>query len=196
MNKTKIRFNFSIIVIVALIMLLLCSISTFFFSPNKVYALTNTGSAVKAGGGFELWDSNNNSFNNYVISDLANKLFGNENPIKYTKSMKDTQTDSYVIPASKINAKVGNTANGMVVKLGGMEWMVASLTIADKDGKENIVLTLYLANADEITILDSNEDNIKGHNAYSSSLSRYKLLTSGKWSLFNQAGENSFAEKW
>ena len=196
MNKTKIRFNFSIIVIVALIMLLLCSISTFFFSPNKVYALTNTGSAVKAGGGLELWDSNNNSFNNYVISDLANKLFGNENPIKYTKSMKDTQTDSYVIPASKINAKVGNTANGMVVKLGGMEWMVASLTIADKDGKENIVLTLYLANADEITILDSNEDNIKGHNAYSSSLSRYKLLTSGKWSLFNQAGENSFAEKY
>ena len=90
MNKAKIRFNFSIIVIVVLIMLLLCSISTFFFSPNKVYALTNTGSAVKAGGGFELWDSNNNSFNSYVVSDLAKKLFGNENPIKYTKSMKDS----------------------------------------------------------------------------------------------------------
>ena len=196
MNKTKIRFNFSIIVIVVLIMLLLCSISTFFFSPNKVYALTNTGSAVKAGGGFELWDSNNNSFNNYVISDLANKLFGNENPIKYTKSMKDTQTDSYVIPASAINAKVGNTTNGMVVKLGGKEWMVSSLTIADKDGKEDIVLTLYLADADGTSIFNSNANDIKGNNSYSNSVIRNELLTGGKWSLFNQTGENSFAEKY
>ena len=77
MNKTKIRFNFSITAIVVLIMLLLCSISTFFFSPNKVFALTNTGSAVQVGNGSELYNETTGTFNNLVIKDLQNKLFSN-----------------------------------------------------------------------------------------------------------------------
>ena len=124
--------------LIVIIVLLSSAITSIFIYPKQALALTSTNSAVKAGGGIDLWDNSTNSFNSYVVADLAKKLFGNENPIKYTKSMKDSFTDCYVVPASTINSKVGNPDNGMVVQLGGKQWMVTSLTIADKDGKENI----------------------------------------------------------
>ncbi len=162
---------------------------------NSAEALNSTGlsSAVKAGGGAELWDSSNNSFNKTVFNDLTNKLFGSDNPIDYIKTIKDTQTDSYVIPASTINTKV-SSSSGLVVKLDGKDWMVASLTL---DSSENVVATLYLAND-----LGSSEyyavsaEGTKGNNAYSSSTVRNHLLTNSTWALFNQKGENGFASKY
>ena len=147
MNKTKIRFNFSITAIVVLIMLLLCSISTFFFSPNKVFALTSTGSAVQVGNGAELYDKTSSSINKLVVNDLQNKLFKDiDNPINYIKNYVDTQTDSYILPSSVINSKLNNNAgndNGLVITIGGLEWMVTSLTLADYETnkKEDIKLS-------------------------------------------------------
>ena len=114
MNKTKIRFNFSIIVIVVLIMLLLCSISTFFFSPNKVFALTSTGSAVQVGNGAELYDKTSSSINKLVVNDLQNKLFKDiDNPINYIKNYvknsgsNKTHISNFIKGVSKIS-KYGN----------------------------------------------------------------------------------------
>lgn len=196
MNKSKLRFNFVVNIIVVLIVLLFCSIMTIFISPNKVFAHSNIGSAVNVGGGAELWNDSSNSFDNYVVADLANKLFGDKNPIKYIKSMKDTLTDSYVVPASIINAKVGNATNGMVVQLGGRQWMVTSLTIADINGKENIVVTLYLANSEGNIVFNNDASLTKGNNAYSNSELRNEILTNSKWDLYTQTGENSFASRY
>ncbi len=145
-----------------------------------------------AGNGAELWDSSNNRFNKTVFNDLTNKLFGSDNPIDYIKTMKDTQTDSYVIPASAINTKVGNDS-GLVVKLDGKDWMVASLTL---DGSENVVATLYLADDEgESTYYSVSNANERGNNAYSRSTVRNLLRTGSTWSLFNQTGENGFATR-
>ena len=190
MNKAKIRFNFSIIVIVVLIMLLLCSISTFFFSPNKVFALTNTGSAVQVGNGSELYNETTGTFNNLVIKDLQNKLFKDiDNPINYIKNYVDTQTDSYILPSSVINSKLNNNAgndNGLVITIGGLEWMVTSLTLADYETnkKEDIIVTLTLANPKNQVAYSNSSQNIKSTSAYSASNVRNYLLTDEEWKLF------------
>lgn len=167
----------------------------FSFAPKKdASALTSTSGAVLAGGGAELWNADDSSFNSDVLDDLVDKLFGDEDPTEYVKTMTDSQTGAYVIPASTINTKVGNT-NGLVVKLGGMEWMAASLTLAEIEEEENVVLTLYLANANGASQYYSNNSNVKGNNMYSRSIVRNQLLTNATWSLFNTTGEDSFAEQ-
>ena len=168
----------------------------FSFAPKKdASALTSTSGAVLAGGGAELWNADDSRFDSGVLDDLVDKLFGDEDPVEYIKTMKDTQTDSYVIPASTINTKLGNQ-NGLVVKLGGKEWMAASLTLADiGDEADNVVLTLYLANASGASQYYPNSTNTKGNNAYSSSTVRNHLITNSNWSLFNTTGEESFAEQ-
>ncbi len=195
MIKIKLKSNFLFAITIALILMLLCSVATFFISPTNVFALTNTSSAVKAGDGAELYDKSTGTFNKAVMFDLVDKLFGTNDPIQYIKSNKESQTDSFVIQAPTINAKVGNGENGMVVKLGGKEWMAVSLTIADKDDKESAVLTLYLANSDGTSIYYGSNSNVKGNNAYSRSTLRNHLLTDENWSLFNQTQENSFASQ-
>ena len=190
MNKTKIRFNFSITAIVVLIMLLLCSISTFFFSPNKVFALTSTGSAVQVGNGAELYDKTSSSINKLVVNDLQNKLFKDiDNPINYIKNYVDTQTDSYILPSSVINSKLNNNAgndNGLVITIGGLEWMVTSLTLADYETnkKEDIIVTLTLANPKNQVAYSNSSQNIKSTSAYSASNVRNYLLTDEEWKLF------------
>ncbi|MDE6566075.1 MAG: hypothetical protein K2L47_03275, partial [Clostridia bacterium] len=172
------------------------AIASIFISPNKALALTNTNSAVKAGNGAELWNSVSSTFNNVVLDDLVGKLFGNEDPVEYIKKYQDTQTGSYVVPASIINAKVGNATDGMTVMLGEKEWMVASLTLADIDGKnDNIIVTLYLADVDGTSQFYSSGTTTKGNSAYSRSIVRNHLLNDSKWSLFNQTGIESFASQ-
>ena len=134
-----------------------------FLPQQRVNALTSTTGAVKAGQGEELWNADEGGFNDDVLSDLVDKLFGDEDPVAYIKTMKDTQTDSYVIPASTINAKVGSANDGLVVKLDGKEWMATSLTLAEIDGEENVVLTLYLANDLGTSQYYTNSSNVKGN---------------------------------
>lgn len=193
----KVMRKHRLLLITALLAVIFTSVSLIVsFSPEKqASALTNTASAVKAGNGEELWDADSGDFDGEVMDDLLDKLFGDADPVEYIKTMKDTPTDSYVIPASTINAKVGNAANGLVVKLGGMEWMAASLTLAEIEEEENVVLTLYLANANGASQYYSNSNNNKGNNMYSRSIVRNQLLTNATWSLFNTTGEDSFAEQ-
>ena len=196
MEKAKIKINFLIAVIVVLIILLLSSIATFLFSPTKVFALTNTSSATAVANGVELFDDASGSFNSLAVVDLNKKLFAEKDPISYIKSNKDIQTDSYVIPASTINTNVGNEYNGLVLTLGSYQWIVSAITLTDSTtaGKEDIVVTLYMANSTNISsIYYSNNSDTKGNNAYSRSDLRNNLLTN---SSFAQFVSGSFAEKY
>lgn len=177
------------------LMIFLIVLMVAFLPQQNINALTSTSGAVKAGAGEELWNADDGGFNEEVLSDLVDKLFGDEDPADYIKTMKDTQTDSYVIPASTINAKVGNANDGLVVKLDGKEWMATSLTIAEIDGEENIVLTLYLANDLGTSQYYTDRSNVKGNNMYSRSTVRNHLLTNTTWSLFQDQGEDSFAQQ-
>ncbi len=171
MKKTIKKSYLFIAIITVMIMLLSSLVVGIFISPNNAYALSDTSSAVKAGNGAELWDADKGVFNNTVIDDLTSKLFGNENPVEYIKKFQDTQTGAYVVPASIINNKVGNVANGMVVTLDSKEWMVASLTLADIDGKnDNVIVTLYLADNLGASSFYNNGSTSKGNNAYSRSM--------------------------
>ncbi|MDE5617122.1 MAG: hypothetical protein K2I78_04965, partial [Clostridia bacterium] len=190
-RKRKIK---GIFVLSVLIILCLCvaSVLSFFMSQQPAEALKDTSAAIKVGDGVDIWNSANDMLNINVFNDLTTKLFGESDWLTYVKSMKDTDTDSYVIPASVINEKAGN-ANGLIVKLGGLEWMVSSLTLTN-DGNEDIVVTLYLA---DVLINTSrffrDTTSVKGHSMYSSSELRNTLLTSGDFQLFS-SGE--FAERY
>ncbi|MDE6967234.1 MAG: hypothetical protein K2P12_01135, partial [Clostridia bacterium] len=115
------------------------------------------------------------------------------------KNYVDNQTQANVVPATIINTKAGNPDNGMVVKLGGKEWMAVSLTLADiGEKKDNVILTLYLANPQgniAFNDINTSSGSVKGDNMYSSSGIRYNLLHDTNWQLFNQSGSNSFANQ-
>ncbi|MDE6967128.1 MAG: hypothetical protein K2P12_00595, partial [Clostridia bacterium] len=199
MNKAKLKFNFLVIVLITLICLLFGSIISAFISPNRALALTDTGksNAIKVGNSVELWNSDTNSFNGSVLNDLKVKLFGSQNPLTYIENKYDkseyTLTGSKIVTAKTLNSQVGKPEEGMIVKLGGMDWMVTSLTTTN-DGKEDIVVTLYLANPDksekvqfwkESTTSEPTIYGKKGENMYASSILREHLLTSEKWSMFS-----------
>ncbi len=172
---------------------------------NSAEALNSSGlsGAYKAGGGAELWSSY--GFNPFVISDLKTKLFGTEDPVHYIRTngagdynsygknspnTAERGTPYYVVPATTINAKVGNATNGMVVKLGGKDWMVASLTI-DNDG--NVVMTLYLADYLNSYKFNSSNSNTKANGAYSRSDMRIHLKTNSNWQFYSSG---DFASKY
>lgn len=186
--RTISKIVFTSVLIVVLVTAL------FVFAFNTVFALEDTNSAVKAGGGAELWDNEAHSFNQSVIKDLQSKLFGNENPVEYIENNYDQKefrlTNSKIIPATIVNAKVGSSQYGMTITLGGKEWMLTSLTLADTPSKKNnVVLTLYLSKDDGNTpyLDDGNgNDDIKGRNMYSSSAVRNQLLTQSNWTMFNR----------
>ena len=174
-------------------------------------ALTNTANAIKAGNLDDLWDSTNNIFKGSVLEDLEEKLFGDDDPVEFIKA-NDTEfstTGSYVVPASSstdstgakkigINEKVGDTTNGLVLKLGGMDWMAASLTLADVNGTtDNVILTLYLANPYKtISPFYNSESSAKGNNMYSASTIRSNLLTWSDLKLFSDDTAGSFASNY
>ena len=146
MFKTKVKLKYLVVIITAFIVLMTSAIVSIFVSPNEVLALTSTSSAIQVGNGTELYDSSNQSFNQESFEDLMYRLFNGQEPLSYVKSMKDSGTDSYVVPASTIN---GGNDNGYIVKLGGLDWMITSLTVTDSTTykKEDIVVTLYLADS-------------------------------------------------
>ena len=179
------------------------------FINNSAQALTpaNIDSAILAGNGAELWNSSTSTFNRTVLYDITNKIFGNLDHIEYIKTNGKHDWETYgsystnseagtrywVVPASTINTKVGSANNGMIVKLDNKDWMVASLTL---DKNNNVVLTLYLANAIDQTCFYSNTSS-KGDNVYSRSNLRYSLFTNSIWELFTDTEDiDSFANKY
>jgi len=158
-------------------------------------ALKDVTKAVKAGGGAEAWDSKTGTFNYAVLSDLKTKIFGTQNPVDYIKKSYDSITGSYIVQAPQINAAVGNAENGMVIKLGGLDWMVSCLTLADMpNSKDNVIISLYLCNPLDIkTKFYTSATETKGNSAYSRSILRKSLLTESTFSMFSSG---NFAEQY
>ena len=191
MFKTKVKLKYLVVIITAFIVLMTSAIVSIFVSPNEVLALTSTSSAIQVGNGTELYDSSNQSFNQESFEDLMYRLFNGQEPLSYVKSMKDSGTDSYVVPASTIN---GGNDNGYIVKLGGLDWMITSLTVTDSTTykKEDIVVTLYLADSIGTTRYWSSASDDKGTNMYSRSILRHTLLNDTR---LKQFVSGSFAEQ-
>ena len=213
MNKLRSRVN-SLIVVMTVIVFALSLIATAFFAfPADLSALTDTNSATKIGGGKELYNKDRGNFNIGVVSDFIEKLFGDEDPVQYIKTNGAVDWNTYgknspsalkddpyyVVPASVINNKIRNT-NGLIVTLNGLDWMVASLTLADTDnGKDNVIATLYLANNQGTSQYYSDSNNTKGNNSYSRSIIRNNVLLNKDnttWNMFSQGGADSFAEQY
>ena len=133
-NKIKKNIFHNETVLVSILIIVLTG-ALLIFSFKPVFALGSNNGAVQAGGGAELWNSSTNTFNPNVINDIKAKLFGTTNPVDYINSNYDAKefslSKSKVVTASTINTKVGNAQEGMVVTLGGKQWMVTSLTLAD-----------------------------------------------------------------
>ena len=158
--------------------------SIFGLHASPAQGVTNTDYATRIGDGAELWDEN--GFNDDVIVDLYDKLFGGQNAVDFIKTNGTYDYETYgknspnvemrdipyyVVPASTLNANVENDY-GLVLTLGGLEWMVASLTLADIDGKKDqVIATLYYANVSSrwyATHSPTQLTNVQGANMYSS----------------------------
>ncbi len=212
MNKS-VRQKTLIFVIIAVLVILSALVVLSVTPPNEAEALitSDISNAVQAGGGAELWDKNDDSFNPTVLNDMMNKLFGGVNPTTYIKNNGATDWSSYgknsptsdtaektkqywVVPASTINTKVGNATYGMVVQLDGKYWVVTSLTL---DTSGNVVVTLMLSNPIGSSYYSSSNANKVGNNMYSSSIVREQLLTNANtaatWGLFRSS--SMFAQR-
>ncbi|MDE7373271.1 MAG: hypothetical protein K2N18_04330 [Clostridia bacterium] len=147
----------------------------------------------KVGNLVDLYDTSTQKLNTTVGNDLVNKLFGSDDPVDYIKTNGAADFNTYkanypagmdpyyVVTSTQINSKAGVDDKGLVVKLGGLEWMVASLTLADVgpavDQKDNVIVTLYLANESaQKAIYNFSDSNDWGAPIYSSSSQRKTLL--------------------
>ncbi len=217
MNKLRSRVN-NLIVVMTVIVFALSLIATAFFAfPEDVSALADPSSATQIGGGAELYDRDRGNFNGDVVSDLVEKLFGDDDPVQYIKANGTADWETYgknspsalageqyyVVPATTINSRIEDEAKkdkGFVITLGGLEWMVASLTIADTDQRNNnVIATLYLANNQGTSQYYSDSNNTKGNNSYSRSIIRNNVLLNKDnttWNMFSQGGADSFAEQY
>ncbi|MDE6189867.1 MAG: hypothetical protein K2G37_06250, partial [Clostridia bacterium] len=162
---------------------------------DSAKALDATGltSATKVGDGVDLWNSSVGAFNGEVINDLKDKLFGDEDPETYieTNGVDPHNFKSTVVTASQINANAGNATYGLIITLGGYQWMITSLTFDNTDDK-NIVMTLYMATP-IMTSKYGENTSARGNNAYSTSAIRTTLLTDSKFSMF---ASGDFAEEY
>ncbi|MDE7328853.1 MAG: hypothetical protein K2N57_03840, partial [Clostridia bacterium] len=192
------------------IMLILCFILGFILigqsGKENAKALNAAGltSATVVGNGVDLWNASDQEFDDDAAEDLINKIFGNEDPNDYVDTHGKDYFGSKVVQASYINDNIYNTTSttgakiknsyGLVVTLGGMKWMVTSIT-KDTTDEENIVATLYLADA-QTSMAWGDYINEIGYNAYCTSNLRYTLTTGSDWSLFQHKTTNDFAEKY
>ena len=217
-NKLRSRVN-NLIVVMTVIVFALSLIATAFFAfPDRVSALTDTSSATHIGGGAELYDRDSGDFDGNVMGDLVEQLFGDANPVEYIKTNGTDDWEKYgknspsplaneqyyVVPASTINSRIADETkrdNGFIITLGGLEWMVASLTLADTEARnDNVIVTLYLADSSGKSSYNVDYSSTEiGNNAYSRSTIRNDVLLdagNATWNLFSQGGADSFAENY
>ncbi len=191
------------------VMLVLCLILSFVLAAQsnlreKANALNAAGlpQATAVGGGVDLWNASNQEFDGDAVDDLVNKIFGNEDPDDYIDTHGKDYFGSKVVQASYINENIYDTTStsgakiknsyGLLVTLGGMKWMVTSIT-KDTTEDENIIATLYLAEAQSSMTSGTNRNSI-GSNAYCTSTLRYNLTHNATWSLFQHTATEDFAE--
>ncbi len=199
MKKTIKKSYLFIVMLTFMIVLFSSLIASIFISPKQALALSNPSSAIQVANGAELYDNDNKSFNNAAILNLKEKLFNKENPTDYVKKHvykinPDMDTTTYLVNATTINTQVGSET-GLVVTLGGYQWIVTSVTLTDINfySKEDVVVTLYLADSYKLSKFYTNGSASKGNNMYSSSTLRNTLLSSNEMSQFI---EGDFATKY
>ncbi|MDE7329324.1 MAG: hypothetical protein K2N57_06275, partial [Clostridia bacterium] len=180
---------------------------------EKANALNSTGltSATVVGGGVDLWNASNQEFDGDAVDDLVNKIFGDEDPDDYvdTHGVDPHNYGGKVVRASYINENIYDTTSttgakiknsyGLLVTLGGMKWMVTSIT-KDTTDDENIVATLYLAEPQSAMPWLPSYASVIGCNAYCTSNLRYALVedsaTASTWGLFRHTTTDDFAEQY
>ncbi|MDE6189042.1 MAG: hypothetical protein K2G37_01980, partial [Clostridia bacterium] len=168
---------------------------------KKANALNGAGlaSATVIGNGDDLWDATKSEINISVANELERYIFGNNDPDSYIDTKGVDYFGSKVLQSKTINASISND-NGLVVTLGGLKWMVASVT-KDTTSDKNIVATLYLADT-TITQAWGANTNAVGYNAYSTSNVRYALVkdsaTASTWGLFRDdtTKDDDFAQQY
>ncbi len=199
MKKTIKKSYLFIVMLTFMIVLFSSLIASIFIFPKQALALSNPSSAIQVANGAELYDNVNKSFNNFAILNLKEKLFNKENPTDYVKKHvykinPDMDTTTYLVNATTINTQVGSET-GLVVTLGGYQWIVTSVTLTDINfySKEDVVVTLYLADSYKLSKFYTNGSASKGNNMYSSSTLRNTLLSSNEMSQFI---EGDFATKY
>ncbi|MCM1290034.1 MAG: InlB B-repeat-containing protein [Corallococcus sp.] len=109
-------------------------------------ALSGTSNAYLVGDGqngaalTEIWDTQSNNFKTDVLEDLTNALLpnGSSDLLDYVNGQ------SGEVNMTTISTNSGKT-NGILVRLGGVDWMVTYLTKVDIDGTPSVVATLYSA---------------------------------------------------
>lgn len=98
----------------------------------------------------EIWDTQANNFKADVLDDLINALLpgGSSDLLTYVsgKSVtgRDGKTYTGEVDMSTITTNSGKT-NGILVQLGGVNWMVTYLTKVNIDGTPSVIATLYSA---------------------------------------------------
>ena len=189
--------NLGIFFVSLILICLLTASVLFLYIPIKTAsALTDILNATSIGNGEEMWNSEEGEFNGDVFSDLINKLFGEERDWKsYVKKSEylDSATQSYIIPASVINEKAGNDLYGLIVKIGGVNWIITSITLTNDD-EEDVVMTLYAVDH-LISSSYYSELGNRGNSVYSSSLLRKTLLESTEFELFSNNMSGGFADR-
>ncbi len=192
---TSLKKNKKLFILLS-VMLVLCLILSFVLmgqdDRQSAKALTTAGlaAATKIGNGAELWDEESSEINTNVIFDMFDKLFGDEVPETYINNTNNSveKYGSKVVQASKINENADDANSGFVVKLGGLDWMIASLTI---DNNDNVIATLYLADVYSLVVYGQ-LGNTAQYEMYSSSALRKTLLD--ETSPFSMFVSGEFAE--
>ena len=207
----------NLIAITVLIFAIALTSAILTFDNRTALSLTSTdmSSATKVGNGNEFYNATEGKFDGTVTSDLMSKLFGSvSDPVAYIKDAgkndyekyKQGGVPYYVVPSKTINQNAGVDDKGLVIRLNGMDWMVASLTLADvgesDKEKDNVILTLYLANDfKNASTFTANSNNAKGNDVYSSSILRSDLLnlknsTTDNFSDFRFFTQGDFAQQY
>ena len=154
-------------------------------------ALANVSSAYQIGEKgdgtqlTEIYDSTLGKFKKEYLDELLTKLSGVQNATMSTVNNMVSSASplfgSKIVKGTTINANAGKPNDGIVLKLGGYEWMVTSLT----DSGNDVVVTLMLSKVVGTGIRMSatyDQNNWITTNApanmYASSLARQELIKS------------------
>ncbi|MDE6550481.1 MAG: hypothetical protein K2M44_03175 [Clostridia bacterium] len=170
---------------------------------GKIYALIDVNNAYQIGQNgdgsvlTEIYDSSDGTFDYNLLYELFSKVTGQEDATydevkDYVKAHKEYYTGYSVLSSIELRANVNNNY-GIVMRLGGYDWIVTSLTV-DRD--DNAVATLWLKENCGVSQFNAENTGVKGNSVYSSSVIRSTLLSDTNFSLFSNSEAGGFAAKY
>lgn len=150
----------------------------------------------------EIWDTQAKNFKADVVDDLVNALLpsGQSDLLSYVASQNNSSDNDGTTTKEQVNMATitanSGKANGILVRLGGVDWMVTYLTKMDVDGTPSVVATLYSAEVwDTVQFHTSNSANTQ---LYNNAAIRTTLKTqvAAKASFLLDTSEDGFATKY